>query len=91
MSGPSAVPAVIYAGTAQSLNGLARDLLACGSVYTKAVIRVVPALVSSLRVVAGLRRLLSFPANSKLVCLNHFCQAYLHMHKILLVHQGRHY
>ena len=27
-SGTSAVPAVMYAGTAQSLNGLARDLLA---------------------------------------------------------------
>ena len=29
----SAVTAMIYAGTAQSLNGLARDLLACGTLY----------------------------------------------------------
>ena len=36
--------------------------------FTKAVICVVPDLVSSLCVVAGLQRLLSFPANSKLVC-----------------------
>ena len=35
--------------------------------FTKAVIRVVPAVVSSLRVVAGLQLLLSFPANSELV------------------------
>ena len=35
--------------------------------FTKAVICVVPALVFSLHVVAGLQRLLSFPANSKLV------------------------
>ena len=34
--------------------------------FTKAVIRVVPAVVSSLRVVAGLQRLLSFPENSEL-------------------------
>ena len=33
--------------------------------FTKAVIRVVPAVVSSLRVV--LQRLLSFPANSELI------------------------
>ena len=46
--------------------------------FTKAVIRVVPAVVSSLRVVAGLQRLLSFPANSGLV--SHFCQAYLHFY-----------
>ena len=40
-------------------------------------------------VVAGLQRLLSFPSNSKLVLLlNHFCQAYVHMHKILLVVRG---
>ena len=39
----SAVTAVIYAGTAQSLNGLARDLLA-SEPFTKAVICVVPAL-----------------------------------------------
>ena len=32
--------------------------------FTKAVIRVVPVVVSSLRVVAGLQRLISFPANS---------------------------
>ena len=32
-SGTSVVTAVIYAGTAQSLNGLARDLLACGTLY----------------------------------------------------------
>ena len=35
--------------------------------FTKAVIRVVPVLVSSLRVVAGLQRLLSFPANKLLI------------------------
>ena len=64
MIGTSAVTAVIYAGNAQSLNGLARDLLA----RTKTVICVVPALVSSLRIVAGLPRLLTFPTNSKLVC-----------------------
>ena len=62
----------MYVGTAQSLNGLARDLLA-SEPFTKAVICVVPELVSSLRLVAGLQtaflsRLLSFPENSKLVC-----------------------
>ena len=36
--------------------------------FTKAVIRVVPTVVSSLCVVAGLQRLLCFPANSELVC-----------------------
>ena len=46
-SGTSAVTAVMYAGTAQSLNGLARDLLA-SEPFTKAVICVVPELVSSL-------------------------------------------
>ena len=35
--------------------------------FTKGVICVVPAVVSFLRVVAGLQRLLSFPANSELV------------------------
>ena len=35
--------------------------------FTKAVIRVVPAVVSSLRIVAGLQLLLSFLANSELV------------------------
>ena len=55
-----AVTAVMYAGNAQSLKGLARDLLARRTLYqvepfTKAVICVVPALVSSLRVVAGLQ------------------------------------
>ena len=54
----------MYAGTDQSLNGLARDLLA-SEPFTKAVIYVVPALVSSLRLVAGLQT--SF-LNSKLVC-----------------------
>ena len=74
MSGTSAVTAVIYAGTDQSFNGLARDILACGILYQSYHSRCSPALVSSLRVVAGLQRLLSFPANSKLVC--YFCQAY---------------
>ena len=32
-SGTSAVTAVMYAGTTQSLNGLARDLLARGTLY----------------------------------------------------------
>ena len=54
---------------------------------TKAVIHVVPALVSSLRVVAGLQQL----ANSKLVLLlNHFCLL-PSIFKILLVQQDRHY
>ena len=57
-SGTSAITAVIYAGTAQSLNGLARDLLAHGTLYQSC---------HSLRVVASLQRLLSFPANSELV------------------------
>ena len=65
-SGTSAVTLVIYVSTAQSLNGLARYLLARGTFFTKAVIHV-PAVVSSLRVVSGLQRLLSFPANSELV------------------------
>ena len=59
-----AVTAVIYTGTAQSLNSLARDLLA--RAFTKAVIRV-PAVVYSRHVGAGLQRLLSFPVNSELV------------------------
>ena len=46
------VTAVMYAGTSQSLNGLARDLLA-SEPFTKAVVCVVPELVSSLRLVAG--------------------------------------
>ena len=46
--------AVMYVGTAQSLNGLARDLLA-SEPFTKAVICVVPELVYSLRLVAGLQ------------------------------------
>ena len=54
MSGTSAVTAVMYAGTAQSLNGLARDILA-SEPFTKAVICVVPELVYSLRLVAGLQ------------------------------------
>ena len=59
--------------------------------FTKAVIRVVPAMVSSLRVVAGLQQLLSFPENNEVsLLLSHFCQAYLHMHKVLLVQQDRH-
>ena len=53
-SGTSAVTAVMYAGTAQSLNGLAHDLLA-SEPFTKAVICVVPELVYSLRLVAGLQ------------------------------------
>ena len=40
--------------------------------FTKIVIRVVPAVVSSLCVVAGLQRMLSFPANSELVCVKSF-------------------
>ena len=50
-SGTSAVTAVIYSGNAQSLNGFACDLLAP---FTKAVIFLVPALVSSLRVVISM-------------------------------------
>ena len=49
----------------QLLNRLARELLACGTLYQSCHSR--PAVVSSLHVVAGLQRLLSFPANSKLV------------------------
>ena len=55
---------MMYAGTAQSLNSLAHDLLASES-FTKAVICVVPALVSSLRLVAGLQSAFLY---SKLVC-----------------------
>ena len=57
-SGTSAVTAVIYAGTAQSLNGLASELLAYGTFYQSC---------HSLHIVAGLQWLLSFPANSELV------------------------
>ena len=62
MSGTSAVTAVIYAGTSQSLNGLAGDLLACVTLYQSCHSRslsscIVPALVS-LHVVAGLQRLI---------------------------------
>ena len=39
----------------------------CHKPFTKAVIHIVPAVVSSLRVVAVLQRLFSFPANSELV------------------------
>ena len=55
--------------------------------FTKAVIHVVPAVDSSLRVVAGLQRLLSFPANSEFI-IQYFCQAYLHMHKFVLSHSS---
>ena len=63
MSGTSAVTAVIYAGTSQSLNGLACELLASellarGTLYQSC---------HSLLVVASLQQLLSFPANSELV------------------------
>ena len=44
----------MYADTAQSLNGLACDLLA-SEPFTKAVICVVPELVTSLCLVAGLQ------------------------------------
>ena len=53
-SGTSAVTAAMYAGTAQTLNGLARDLLA-SEPFTKTVFCVVRALVSSLHLVAGLQ------------------------------------
>ena len=58
MSGTSAVTAVIYAGTAQSLNSLARELFACGTLYQSC---------HSLCVVTSLQQLLSFPSNSELV------------------------
>ena len=77
MSGTSAVTAVIYSGNAQSLNGLTRDLLACEP-FTKAVICIVPALVSSLRIVismvAGLQTAF-LSANSKLsldICIKFY-------------------
>ena len=59
-SGTSAVTAVIYTGTAQSLKSLARELLACellahGTLYQSC---------HSVCIVAGLQRLLSFPANT---------------------------
>ena len=67
---------MIYSGNAQSLNGLARDLLA-REPFTKAVICVVPELVSSLHIVismvAGLTAFLS--ANSKLsldICIKFY-------------------
>ena len=66
---------------------LARDLLAHGILYQSCHLRCSCVVFSfCVDVVAGLQRLLSFPA-SKLV---HFCQANLHMHKILLVQQYRH-
>ena len=83
-SGTSAITAVIYAGTAQSLNGLARELIARGTLYQSC---------HSLRVVTGLQRLDSFPENTwRVVSLlvDHFCQSYLHMHTFLLVQQNRH-
>ena len=46
MSGTSAVTAVMYMGTAQSLNGLARDLLARGTLCQSCHLRC--SLVSSL-------------------------------------------
>ena len=55
----------MYSGTAQSLNGLARDLLAHGTLYQSCHLRCSCACFP--RIVAGLQRLL-FPANSKLVC-----------------------
>ena len=58
-SGTSAVTAVIYSGTAQSLNGLAHHLIAHETLYQSCHSRFL-ALVSSLRVVVGLQRLLSF-------------------------------
>ena len=39
MSGTSAVTAVIYSGNAQSLNGLACDLLAHGTLYQSCHLR----------------------------------------------------
>ena len=67
-SGTSAVTAVIYAGTAQSLNGLARELLACELLAHIILYQS----CHSLRVVASLQRLLSFLANSELVQFRSF-------------------
>ena len=76
-SGTSAVTSVIYSGNTQSLNGLARDLLA-REPFTTAVICVVPALVSSLRIVismvAGLQTAF-LSANSKVsldICIKFY-------------------
>ena len=75
MSGTSAVTAVIYAGTTQSLNSLARDLLACGTLY-QSCLRVVPALVSSLRVVAACSDCFPFQQIVSLFGIKSFLQAY---------------
>ena len=70
MSGTSAVTAVI---TAQSLNGLAcellaRELIAHAFIARELITRgTLYQSCHSLRVVASLQRLLSFPANSELV------------------------
>ena len=82
-SGASAVTVVIYAGTAQSLNGLACELLACGTLYKAAGVH--PMVVSSLCVVAGLQlwlsetRLAATAENSEFISAV-IRQAYLHMH-----------
>ena len=52
-SGTSAVTAVSYSGNAQSLNGFARDLLARRTLYQSCHF-LVPALVSSIRVVISM-------------------------------------
>ena len=62
MSGTLALTAVIYAGTAQSLNGLAPDLLAHVTLYQLSFAFRFLRSVSSLHIVTGLQRLLSFPA-----------------------------
>ena len=77
MSGTSVVTAVVYTGTAQSLNGLAHDLLARGTLCQSchSCVGFFPLHSCRLAATAFL--------NSKLVVsllLNHFCQAYLHMH-----------
>ena len=64
--------AVIYAGTAQPLNGLASDQLALGTLYQICHSRC-SCLVSSLRVVAGLQRLFPFQQIVNLL-LNNFCK-----------------
>ena len=62
----SAVTAVLYVGTSQSLNSLARELLARGTLYQNSHL---------FRVVVGLQRFLSFPENSVLVTPHTHAQA----------------
>ena len=67
-SGTSAVTFSDLLGQRPVIKRFARDLLACGTLYQSCQLRCSSALVSSLRVGLQACGLLSFPANSKLVC-----------------------